>query len=172
MLNKSGCISGVGMKNIFSCKYSSLVKIPGTRIMRTFLTSLCIPLFCATAALADTTYVKPGDTGVITWPITGEQDSISTITGVRVIADASTCFSDTTQSQRQAIAVTAGQTQNIQIGYKIADDAQDGPCNAILRLTMDQSNVAATIRVSTIDFTGTTLLPPSVVLWITLARDA
>ena len=122
-------------------------------IIKYFLHTAVI-VFCLPLVGLAQTFVKPGDTGAIEFPIYSEATSFEAAEGVKILTNAPSFFIVKNTSILGPSSIQPAGTKNFVVDYEIGSDAQEGPFTVDLNVNMDSLNVhpdTATLTAS-VDF--------------------
>lgn len=102
-------------------------KIIINKFLHTAVIVFCLPLI----GLAQT-FVKPGDTGAINFPIENDIESVALAEGAEITVDAPSYFTVKNTSILGPSSKDPGQTKTFVVNYEIGQDAPDGSFSANL----------------------------------------
>lgn len=109
------------------------------RLCGFLLGSCALALF--PAILAAQTFVRPGDTGSIDFPIESDVESAVLAEGVEVTVEAPAHFTVKGTSIKGPLTIAPGETKTFTIDFEIAADAPDGSFDAVLKVSMVTTEV-------------------------------
>ena len=109
-------------------------------IIKNFILTAAIVFSLPLFGLAQT-FVKPGDTGTIEFPIYSDATSFEAAEGVQILANAPSFFIVKNTSILGPSSIQPAGTKNFVVAYEIGSDAQEGPFTVDLNVNMDSLNV-------------------------------